>query len=465
MSDTAPAQPPRPQGDDHPLVRAGLLALAWPIFVEQALRVLIGTVDTFMVAHVGDDAVAGLGVANQFVTLAIILFNFVAVGASVVITHHLGAGDRPGAERIGAAAVAVNTWFGLLVSAAMAGLAEPLLRLMQLEGRPLEYALPFLLLMGGTLFVEARNVAQAAVLRAHGHTRVAMLVTVGQNVLNAAGNALLLFGWFGLPRMGVVGVALSSVASRLLASAALYVLVHHYTRIRPRLRDYFDLPRERLARILHIGLPAAGENLSWWLALMVVTSFVARMGGPALATQTYTMQVTTWVIQFSISIGIGTELLVGHLVGAGEIEAAYRQLLRSLRTGILLALAVVTAVAVAAPRLLGLFTQDAVVIATGALLLRIGLVLEPGRVFNVVVINSLRATGDVKFPVLVGLASMWGVWVPLAWLLGLKAGLGLTGVWISMAADEWLRGLLMYRRWRQRRWVKYARRSRARAAA
>jgi Na+-driven multidrug efflux pump len=92
------------------------------------------------------------------------------------------------------------------------------------------------------------------------------------------------------------------------------------------------------------------------------------------------------------------------------------------------------------------------------------ILLEPGRVLNVVIISSLRATGDVGFPIQMAVLSMWCVWVPLAWLLGLKLHFGLPGIWIAMMTDEWLRGLLMYWRWKKRRWVKHAERSRARAA-
>ncbi len=89
-------------------VRATLLALAWPIFVEQGLRVMIGTVDTLMVSHLGDDAVAGLSVANQIVMLFVISFAFISIGSSVIITHHLGTRDRKGADRISATAIATN---------------------------------------------------------------------------------------------------------------------------------------------------------------------------------------------------------------------------------------------------------------------------------------------------------------------------------------------------------------------
>ena len=182
-----------------PLVKPTLLAIAWPIFIEQTLRILIGTVDTFMVSHVSDGAVAALGVANQFVVLALICFNFIGIGASVIITHHVGANDRAGAEKIVTTAISVNTWIGLIASVATYFFAHPLLLFMQLPSELMVHALPFLQLMGGTLFMEAMNTAIGASLRAHGHTRDAMVVTVIQNAINIAGNCVLLFGLFGAP--------------------------------------------------------------------------------------------------------------------------------------------------------------------------------------------------------------------------------------------------------------------------
>ena len=437
-----------------------LLAIAWPIFIEQTLRILIGTVDTFMVSHVSDGAVAALGVSNQFVVLALICFNFIGIGASVVITHHVGAGDRAGAAKIVTTAIAVNTWIGLVVSIGTFLLAAPLLRLMQLPPDLMVHAVPFLSLMGGTLFMEAMNTAIGASLRAHGFTRDAMVVTVMQNALNIVGNCVLLFGLFGAPRMGVTGVALSSVFSRVIASIALWILLDRRLKLQLRLRDFLDLQRDRIKRILHIGLPAAGEHMSYWLALMVVTSFAARLGGDTLAMMTYTQQVQRLVILFSISLGLGTEILIGRLIGAGDFEAAYREVLRSVRTGLMIATGAITIVAIAAPQLLGLFSHDARIIAGGVFLLRISIIYEPGRVFNIVVINALRATGDARFPVKFGAFSMWCVWVPLAWFFGLHLGWGLPGMWLSMMIDEWLRGLVMYRRWRRRDWLKYAHRSR-----
>lgn len=441
-----------------------LLALAWPIFVEQGLRILIGTVDTFMVSHISDGAVAALGVAHQVVYISIILFNFIGIGSSVVITHHLGADDRAGADRISRAAIGVNSWIGLCVSVGVAVSAEPLLRLMQLPEALLGYAVPFLTLMGGTLFLEAQNIAMAATLRAHAHTRPVMLITGLQNVVNVALNAVFLFGLFGLPKLGVPGVAVSGVISRLVCLVILRRQVLKTTGIRLLPADYFRLQLSPLRRILRIGLPAAGENLSYFMALVTTTTFASRMGESSIAALAYSRQITMWVLLFAISIGLGTEILVGHMVGAGDMERARRELIVNLKKGLACALGVSTLMALAAPFLLRQFTSDPEVLEGAVRLQRLGILLETGRVLNVLTVNGLRATGDARFPLFMGAFSVWGLWVPLAWWLGLHEGWGLSGLCVAMICDEWLRGLINYTRWKRRSWIKYALRSRAHLA-
>ena len=443
-----------------PAKKLTLWSLSWPLFVEQGLRISIGTVDTLMVSHVSDNAVAALGVAWQVVILTLILFNFIGIGSSVVITHHLGAGDRAGADRISRAAVGVNTWLGLAMSLFIASQSRRLLELLHLPPALFQYAVPFLTLLGASLFLDAQSMALSATLRAHGHTRPVMLVTGAQNALNAVGNALWLFGLFGLPKLGVTGVALSSVLSRALGLLVLQWAVRRETGLRISVGDYLRLPAAEMRRMLRIGLPAAGENLCYWLALMVVTTFNARLGEASLAAATYSMQIMSWVIVFADSIGLGTEILIGHRIGDGDLERAYHELLRSLRIGILIAIGTSATMALAAPLVARAFSSDALTAGLIVSVLRIGMLLEPGRVFNIVVINALRATGDARFPLLMGIASMWGVWVPLAWLLGLHSGLGIAGVWLSMCCDEWLRGMIMYRRWTRRHWVQHAEQSR-----
>ncbi len=442
-----------------------LAGVAWPLFVESAFRVLIQTVDTLMVSHVSDGAVAAVGMASQVVNTALMVFTFIGAGSLVVMTHHLGAGDERGADRIAVLATSINGWLGLVVSAAVMVLAGPVLRLLQLPPQLTGYGLPFLRLMGGTLVLESVNIVMSATLRARGRTRETMAVAAGQNVLNVIGNCLLLFGLLGLPRLGVLGVALSSVVARTAAFVALRVLVHRRTGVRTGVRDAFSFPRAEVRRILDIGVPIAGENICWSLAFLTVTSFVARMGARSLAAESYTLQITTWAQLLGASVAWGNQILVGHLVGDGAFEEAYRQVRRSLRTGLVLVTAMLVVLGALAPQLVGIFTRDPETAAAATLLVRMGVLLETGRVSNLVVINALRAAGDARFPVLMAMGSMWLVQVPLAWLLGLHLGLGLAGIWIALATDEWFRTLVMQRRWARRTWVAHAERSRALVSA
>lgn len=438
------------------LRKAGLFAITWPIFIEQLSHILPGIVDTFMVSHLGDGAVAGLAVANQIVGFFIILFSFIGIGTTVVLTHYLGASDRAGADRVAATAVGINFWLGVAVSVLIWGFSGDMLRLLHLPPTLMPYAQPFLALMGGTLFLESLNIAFGSVLRAHGHTREAMIIAIGMNVLNLVLNVVLIFGLLGFPKMGVVGAALSTVVSRAVACMALAWVVRRQLGIGVRLHWLTRFSRDAIARILKIGIPAAGENLCWQASFMVITYFVGQMGEMQLATFSYAMQLSMVMMMLGISIGIGTEIMIGHMVGAGHFDDAYRQLLRSLRVGLGVTVVSTCCVVALAPWLLGLFTSDPAIIAGGALLLRVSLILEPGRTFNLVVINSLRATGDARFPVFMGMLSMWGVAVPLAWLLGLHLGWGLIGIWIAFTCDEWVRGLSMYARWKSRIWEKHA---------
>jgi Na+-driven multidrug efflux pump len=205
--------------------------------------------------------------------------------------------------------------------------------------------------------------------------------------------------------------------------------------------------------------------MSYWVSLMVITSFAARLGSESLATMTYTQNVLRLVILFSLALGLGTEILIGRLIGAGEFEEAYRQVIKSVRTGLMIATGAILLVAAFAQPLLELFSHAPAVITGGVWLLCISIAYEPGRVFNIVIINALRATGDARFPVQIAACSQWLLSVPLCWLLGIKLGWGLTGIWIAMMTEEWIRGLLMYRRWERRDWLKFAHRSRDQASA
>jgi len=428
-----------------------LLPIAAPMFVELILGIGVGLVSTALAARLSDTSAASFSLAHHVFAMLFILFRVVGAGVGVVVAQCLGGGRRDAADTVARAALGASTWMGVLTALPALALAAPLMLAMNAPAEVLPLAAPFLQALAPAMVLDAWNATMSTVLRTHLRTREALAVVVAMHGVHLVG-ALVLMPW-----MGLTGYALALCASRVFGVVVHLVLWRRLLGLRVLPSDAWRLRRNELADVVRIGLPGAAENVAWRLAFMVSVSVAGTMGAAALATQAYVQQLGYLVVMASLAIGLSVEILVGHLVGAGRLHEAHRLVRRSLALGLVTSLALAVALALAGPWLLGLFTQDAHILATGALLLWWTVLLEPGRTFNLVVINALRAAGDARYPVVAGVASMALVLAGGSWLLGEVLGLGLVGVWIAYAADEWLRGLLMWRRWARHGWVPHAR--------
>lgn len=430
-----------------------LFALTWPIFIEIMLHMLMGNADTLMLSQYSDEAVAAVGVSNQILSVVIVMFGFVAQGAAVLIAQNLGAKKDRTAADISVMAISMNLWFSIGLSVALALGAKWILGLMSLPAELMGEASTYMQVVGGLIFIQALIMTTGAILRSYGYTKDTMKVTIGMNILNVFGNYLVIFGPWGFPVLGVVGVAYSTAISRLLGFVVLLIILIKRSEGRLQFRNFFRYDKANLKGLLQIGIPSAGEQLSYNASQMAITYFVAQLGTVALTTKVYTQNIMMFIFLFAIAIGQGVQILIGHMVGAGQAEDAYKTGIKSLRLSALVSLTMASVVFVFAKPLLGIFTDNPAILETGALLLVLTVILEPGRAVNIVMISSLRAAGDVKFPVYIGIVVMWGVGVTLAWFLTIFLNLGLIGIWIAFIADEWVRGTFMLRRWRQKNWI------------
>lgn len=433
-----------------------LFALTWPIFIEIFLHMLMGNADTLMLSQYDDNAVAAVGVSNQLVGVLIVMFGFIATGTSILIAQYIGAKKIESANKIAVVSIAGNLVFGLLLSTVLFLFATPILKAMDLPPELMDSAMLYLRIVGGFAFIQALIMTVAAILRSHGFTKDAMFVTVGMNLINVIGNYFVIFGPFGFPVLGVTGVAISTTISRTLGLIVMFIIL--FIRVKGNLPFSYLLktfPKDELKKLLKIGIPSAGEHLSYNTSQIMITFFISSaMGTIALTTKVYTQNIMMFILLFSIAIGQGTQIMIGHYVGANQLKDAFNRCIRSLKIAIVVSLVMAVIFSLFSKTLLSIFTDNQNIITLGSSLILLTMILEPGRAFNLVVINSLRAAGDVKFPVYLGIASMWGVAVVLSYLLGVVFGLGLIGVWIAFICDEWLRGLLMLRRWKSRKWEK-----------
>lgn len=430
--------------------------LTWPIFIEILLLMLLGSVDTLMLSRYSDNAVAAVGVANQLIGMMNIMFGILSTGTAVLIAQNLGAGNKKVASKIATVSLVMNFLFGLILSLIMFFAARGILGAMGIRQELMEYGMEYLQIVGGFLFFQSVLMTCTAIVRSHGFTKISMFVTLVMNIIHVILDYIFIFGPFGLPILGVRGVAISTNISKILGLIVMLYVVFRNVERGISINHLKSFPKKIVTDLLKIGIPTAGEQLSYNISQLTITYFINFLGNEALITKAYVQNIIMFAFLFAASIGQGTEILIGHLIGANENEKAYKTCLRSLKLAIIISFGIGLIFAAFRFQVLSLFTKSTPVLAVGGMVLIVDAFLEPGRSFNVVVINALRAAGDVKFPVYMGILSMWGISVTLSYFFGIYLGFGLVGMWVAFACDEWFRGIFMLWRWRSRKWEKMA---------
>ena len=430
-----------------------LTSLAGPIFIETLLVMMLGGVDTFMLSRYSDNSVAAVGVVNQLMNLVFLLFEVISLGTSILCSQYIGAGRRDKVVQVVGISLLFNLISGLAISACLYLFADNMLLMMGLRPDLLAYGLPYMKIVGGFAFLQAISLSLSASLRSANKAKYPMYVSMVVNVLNILGNYSLIFGKFGMPALGVEGAAISTSFCRLVAVAILLVVLFK-KHIPSFPKKYFTpFPWIELKNLLKIGIPSAGEHFSYSLSQVVISYFINMIGNQALATRSYVVNIVMFTYIFALAIAQGGAILIGQLVGQKKIRAAYVIGKRVMRLGAAVSVSLALLTAIFGRHILGMLTADPWIISTGAAILWIEVLLENGRALNFFGVNALRSSGDIYFPVLVGIVVMWGVQVVGSYILGISLGWGIIAMWAVFALDENIRGFIFLRRWNTFKWV------------
>lgn len=429
-----------------------ITVLAIPAVIENFFQTILGFVDTYFVSKIGLAEVSAVGVTNAVLAIYFALFMAIGVAANVRIANFIGANMPEKARHISQQSIVLAVLFGLLTGVATLFFAEPFLRLMGIEADVLEAGSLYFRVVGIPSIFMSLMFVLSAILRGAGDTKTPMKVSILINIVNAILDYVLIFGFLFIPEMGITGAALATVFSRVVGSAALLYYLNR-SKILAFRKDYWKLDKVHLMELTTLGAPAAGERLLMRAGQIVYFGFVVALGTNAFAAH----QIAGNVEVFSYMIGYGfataATILVGQQIGAGDLEEAKRY--AKLTTFFTLISMTILGVLLF---FLGdwagsFFTEDLKVIGDIGTALKISGVFQPFLAVLMVLTGAFQGANNTKFPMYLTAVGMWGVRTVLVYVLGIKLGWGLAGVWIAIGADIAFRAVVLVIQFYRGKWM------------
>lgn len=424
-------------------------AIFWPTLIELLFFMLMGTIDTFMLSNYSDYAVGSVGNSNTIIQMFAVLLLVVANGVAVLVSQYLGAKKEHVSKRVIANGMMLNILVGGILTTLLVELASTWLHLVKTEEVLFEGSLSYLRVVGISLFFVAISNVVTASLRSYGHAKYITYVVVVANILNIIGNAILINGYLGFPRLGILGAGISTLIVRILMMLVYLFLLYKIIGI--RFKDFkFNLDTSK--QVFKIGLPSALESWTYTLMQGIILSMINQLGADFTTTRTYINTILTYIYVFSLAFAAANAVMTGYYIGERDFKKAHLETIKTALRSFIVVLTMTLIVNLFSPYILGMFTRNELIIKTARSALWIAIVLEFSRSLNLIFIQALRSAGDTTFPLVMAVLSMMGVAVTLAYILGIHLGLGLLGIYIAYASDELIRGLMMYLRWQSRKW-------------
>ncbi|MGL5643916.1 MATE family efflux transporter, partial [Cetobacterium sp.] len=309
--------------------RKSLFSITIPIFLELLLVTIVGNIDTIMLGRFSDKAVGAVGGMSQILFIQNTILSFICLGTTILMAQFIGAKNYKSTKEVIAVSLIMNFFIALFLGILYFWFWEWILIKIKLPPNLREIGENYFKLVGGLCIFQAISLTSGSILKSYGNTKPMLFINVGINLLNILGNGMFIFGWFGAPILGVTGVGLSTIFSRFIGSLASLWIMTNYCKF--SMRDFKLFTFEKVKKILSIGIPTAGEHLTWSFTQVIILSIVNTMGTIEITARTYLALVSSFIMIFTIALGQGTSIQVGQLVGANKKEKAYNQCLKSLK--------------------------------------------------------------------------------------------------------------------------------------
>lgn len=433
-------------------ILGNLWTLSWPTIVSNTINMLGPAVDMIWVGKLGSDAVAGVGLAGMAVQLVFSMVMGIFAGMGALVARSIGAKDYDGAIQAVRQALVVSGVFSIIMALVGIFFSSSILNMFGVGSEVVAEGAAYLRIQFLGIVTASVMQMTMSTMMASGDTMNPMRIAIIYRLFHVALCPFLVFGWWIFPRLGVSGASIVAVFSQSLgAGLGLWFLFTGRTRLRLNFNN-FRLDVTLLWRIIRIGVPAAVSNMDMSLVGLVIMRFIAPFGTAAVAAHIIMSRVEQVILMPGMGFGQAAGTLVGQNLGAHQPERAEKS--GWVATALVETFTVVCAAVLIlwAGPIIRIFDSDPGVVDIGSTFIRIAAIGYFFVGITLVLMTCLNGAGDTLPPMMVGLISMWGAQIPLAYILPRVSNLGVYGVRWAIVIAMVMRALTYLTYFKVGRW-------------
>jgi len=415
-------------------IRRRVVNLSLPVLLSALFQRLVSIIDIFMVGGLGAAAIAAVGLGQFLIFVAMTVFWGLSTGTTVVIAHLWGAGKQQDARK--AAFVALLTCLVMAFAATFCGVGfgSRIALIMGAGTDVMAYADQYIRLIFLYFGFTAGLNILSGIMHGRGETRMPMTAILLVNVLHVVIAWPLIYGKFGLPRLGVIGAA---YAINISEAIGFFYLLFRIIKIGALKFSKPDL--QLWLRIWQVGYPVALERVAQQSGQLLYSKFILGFGTVAFAAHQVGIAIESLSFMPGAGMGIAAATLMGQSLGARKFRQARAGHTEAMRLALLVMGGMAIIFLLVPAPMMALFTADADVIREGSVFLRLVALAQIPLALSFVYAGSLRGTGDTFYVFISTLLTMWGVRVLLAWIAADILHLSLYAVWGVFVIDWWVR--------------------------
>ena len=431
-----------------------IFKLVLPIVIQNLLSAAVSSADVVMLNYVGQSSISAVSLASQYANVLFMVFYGLGTGATMLCAQYYGKGDMKAIQVVEGIALRFSLGFAMLFAGAAFFFPEGMMRLFTNDGELIAIGASYLRFMSVSYLCWGIIEVYLAVLRSIGRVTVSTAMNVLAFSLNIILNAVFIFGLFGAPKLGAMGVAIATSASRLIELAACFAVSAASRDIKLDFRYLFARNRPLFSDFVRLSLPALGNDISWSVAFSMYSVIMGHMGTDAVAANSFVVVVRNFGTILCFGMASAGGILLGNVIGEGKLEEARADAGKLMKLTVLTGAIGGLIVLAATPFVLkyATLTENAMHYLKYMLLINTYYVM--GAAVNTTLIAGVfRAGGDSRFGFICDTIDMWCYAVPLGFLAAFALKLPVLWVYFLLCTDEFVKWPWVIRHYRSGKWL------------